>query len=101
MTRIALISGDRMKRRNPHIGSFLDEFLREEGILEETRAVALKETLAWQLQKAMKRAKVNKGGNGAPYAYKPGGAGPPPRSGQCFSNPSDFVQGRAGNRARS
>lgn len=48
------------KKKNPYIGSSLDEFLREEGILEEARALALKETLAWQLQKAMKRRKVNK-----------------------------------------
>ena len=49
-----------MRRKNPHIGSSLDEFLKEEGILEEARALALKETLAWQLQKAMRRGKVNK-----------------------------------------
>ena len=35
-----------MKRRNKHIGSSLEDFLKEEGVLEETRAVALKETLA-------------------------------------------------------
>lgn len=41
-----------MKRKNPHIGSSLNDFLKEEGILEETRAAALKEVLAWQVQKA-------------------------------------------------
>jgi antitoxin HicB len=49
-----------MKKRNPHIGSSLDQFLEEEGILEEARAVALKEALAWQVQKAMKKKKINK-----------------------------------------
>lgn len=49
-----------MKRRNPHIGSSLDDFLKEEGVLEESRATALKEALAWQVQRAMKRAKINK-----------------------------------------
>ena len=49
-----------MKKKNPRIGSSLDDFLREEGILEEARATALKEALAWQVQKAMKRAKINK-----------------------------------------
>lgn len=49
-----------MKKRSPHIGSSLDEFLKEEGILEETRTIALKEALAWQVQKAMKRKKINK-----------------------------------------
>lgn len=49
-----------MKKRNPHIGSSLNDFLKEEGILEETRTAALKEALAWQVQKAMKKAKINK-----------------------------------------
>ena len=48
------------KKRNPHIGSSLNDFLKEEGILEETRTAALKEALAWQVQKAMKKAKINK-----------------------------------------
>ena len=33
---------------------------KEEGILEETRAVALKETLAWQVQQAMEKEKISK-----------------------------------------
>jgi len=49
-----------MKKKNVHIGSSLDDFLREEGILEEARATALKETLAWQVQKAMQKAKIKK-----------------------------------------
>ncbi len=49
-----------MKKKNPHIGSSLDNFLKEEGVLEETRAIALKETLAWQVEKAMKKARINK-----------------------------------------
>jgi predicted XRE-type DNA-binding protein len=49
-----------MKKKNPHIGSSLDDFLKEEGVLEETRALALKETLAWQVEQAMKKAKINK-----------------------------------------
>lgn len=53
--------GDQVrKKKNPHIGASLDDFLREEGILEEARATALKEALAWQVQKAMKKAKINK-----------------------------------------
>jgi len=39
-----------MKKRNKHIGSSLEDFLKEEGVLEETRAAVLKETLAWQVQ---------------------------------------------------
>ncbi len=49
-----------MKKRNKHIGSSLDDFLKEEGILEETRAIALKETLAWQIQQAMEKDKITK-----------------------------------------
>ncbi len=49
-----------MKKRNKHIGSSLEDFLKEEGILEETRAVALKETLAWQVQQAMAKDKISK-----------------------------------------
>jgi antitoxin HicB len=49
-----------MKKKNPHIGSSLDDFLKEEGVLEETRAIALKDTLAWQVEQAMKKAKINK-----------------------------------------
>jgi antitoxin HicB len=49
-----------MKKRNPHIGSSLDGFLKEEGVLEKTRAIAVEETLAWQCKQAMKTAKINK-----------------------------------------
>jgi hypothetical protein len=49
-----------MKKRNKHIGSSLNDFLKEEGILERTRAVVLKETLAWQVQQAMKKGKISK-----------------------------------------
>ena len=34
-----------MTKRNKHIGSSLDDFLKEEGILEETRAIALKDAV--------------------------------------------------------
>jgi antitoxin HicB len=51
---------DRMIAQNPHIGSSLDEFLREEGILEEARSIAVKEALAWQVEQAMKREKITK-----------------------------------------
>ena len=49
-----------MRKKNPHIGSSLEDFLWEEGILEETRATALKEMVAWQLLKTMKKEKINK-----------------------------------------
>ena len=49
-----------MKKQNKHIGSFLDDFLREEGVLEETRSIAIKEALAWQVQQAMKKDNITK-----------------------------------------
>jgi antitoxin HicB len=48
-----------MERNNPYIGSSLDDFLKEEGILEETRDIVLKETLSWQAQKSIKKIKRN------------------------------------------
>lgn len=41
-----------MKRRN--IGSSFGDFLRDEGVLAETSAVALKRTLAWRIAEVMK-----------------------------------------------
>lgn len=46
--------------RNPHLGSSLDDYLREEGTLEEFQAVAIKEVIAWQLDQAMKDRKLSK-----------------------------------------
>ncbi len=48
------------KKRNPHRGSSLDEFLEDEGILEEATAKAAKKALAWQFAKAMKEQRVTK-----------------------------------------
>lgn len=49
-----------MKKKNSHMGSSVNDFLKKEGILEESRATALKETLAWQVQNAMNKKKINK-----------------------------------------
>jgi hypothetical protein len=49
-----------MTKRNKHIGSSLDDFLKEEGILEETRAIAVKDAVAWQVQQAMRKEKISK-----------------------------------------
>ena len=49
-----------MKRRNVHVGSSLDDFLKEEGILEETRTIAIKEAVAWQVQEAMRKDNITK-----------------------------------------
>jgi antitoxin HicB len=49
-----------MKKRNPHIGSNFDDFLKEEGIFEEVHAKALKRALAEQIQESMSAAKISK-----------------------------------------
>ena len=46
--------------KNQHIGSSLDDFLREEGIHEEATAIAIKRVIAFQLQSEMKRRKLTK-----------------------------------------
>ena len=43
-----------------HLGSAIDDFLKEENIFEESQAQAIKEVVAWQLTKAMKRKKISK-----------------------------------------
>ncbi|CAN5181638.1 hypothetical protein BH09DEP1_BH09DEP1_2110 [soil metagenome] len=49
-----------MVKKNKCFGSTLESFLEEEGILEEVRAEALKDTIAHQLTKAMKQKKISK-----------------------------------------
>lgn len=48
------------KKRNPHMGSSLDDFLKEEGTFEELQVQAIKEVVAWQLDEAMKKKNVSK-----------------------------------------
>lgn len=43
-----------------HMGSSIDDFLKEEGIFEKSQAQAIKEVVAWQLAKAMKKKKISK-----------------------------------------
>jgi plasmid maintenance system antidote protein VapI len=42
------------------MGSSIDDFLKEEGIFEETQAQAIKEVVAWQLAEAMKKKRISK-----------------------------------------
>ena len=46
--------------RNKHIGSRFDDFLAEEGLLEDANATAAKRVIAWQLAEAMKQAGITK-----------------------------------------
>lgn len=43
-----------------HMGSSLDDFLKQEGIFEEAQAQAIKEVVAWQLAQAMKEKRISK-----------------------------------------
>lgn len=45
---------------NKHIGSNFDDFLSDDGLIEEVSAAALKRVIAWQLAQAMKAQKVSK-----------------------------------------
>jgi antitoxin HicB len=49
-----------MTTENNHVGSTLDDFLAEDGLLAEVEAVALKRMIAFQLEEEMKRAGLNK-----------------------------------------
>jgi len=48
------------KGKNPHLGSTLDDFLREEGIYEEVTTAAIKEVIAWQLGEEMRKKRITK-----------------------------------------
>ena len=48
------------KKKHPRHGSTVNSFLKEEGVLEEFRAAAVKEIIAWQIQQAMKKRKLTK-----------------------------------------
>jgi len=41
--------GSAMDSKNPHWGSSLDDFLKEEGIFDEVCAEAISRAVAWQL----------------------------------------------------
>jgi hypothetical protein len=48
------------KKRNPRIGSTLDGFLKDECVLAELQVQAIRETIAWQLEEAMKKKHLSK-----------------------------------------
>ena len=47
------------KKSHPAIGGSFEEFLAEEGRLEQATALAIKRVLAWELERAMKEANVS------------------------------------------
>jgi len=49
-----------MTKRKGRVGSSFDDFLEEEGLLEEVTAGAVKKVLALQLRQAMKQQRITK-----------------------------------------
>jgi antitoxin HicB len=47
-------------KKNKHIGSSLDDLLKEEGIFEEVEAGAIKKVIAWELSQAMEKKHISK-----------------------------------------
>ena len=46
--------------KNKNIGSDFDDFLKDEGLLEEVTAVAVKRVIAWQIEQEMLAQKMTK-----------------------------------------
>ena len=46
--------------RKGRVGSSFEAFLKDEGVLEETNAVAVKRVLVWQLEQAMDENQISK-----------------------------------------
>ncbi len=49
-----------MTKKNPHIGSSFEDFLAEEGLLEDCTNAAIKRVVAWQVEQAMKERGLTK-----------------------------------------
>lgn len=49
-----------MSKKNPHWGSTLDDFLREDGTRDAARAEAATRVMAWQLGQEMQRQGITK-----------------------------------------
>ncbi len=45
---------------NPNRGSSFEDFLKEEGILDASNAIAVKRVLAWQIEEAMRTQHITK-----------------------------------------
>lgn len=49
-----------MNAKKGPVGSSFEDYLAEQGTLEETTAVAVKRVLAWQLEQAMEKKQLTK-----------------------------------------
>ena len=57
---IALTRLKEVPSMTTHIGSNFDDLLRDDGVLEEVTAIAVKRVIAWQITEAMKSQGINK-----------------------------------------
>ncbi|HTC26194.1 Fis family transcriptional regulator [Dyella sp.] len=48
------------RHSSKHIGADFDDFLGDEGILEESTTVAIKRVIVWQIRREMKAQKISK-----------------------------------------
>ena len=48
------------RKKKPHIGSYFDSYLKEDGIYDEVTSTAIKRSLAMELQKAMEDQSISK-----------------------------------------
>ena len=49
-----------MNKKNKHMGSTLDDFLREEGICEAAKAEAVTRVISWQIAEEMRKKGITK-----------------------------------------
>jgi antitoxin HicB len=57
---ITLSFGGEEAMSKKHIGSSIDDFMKDEDIFEEAQTQAIKEVVAWQLAGAMKKKNISK-----------------------------------------
>ena len=49
-----------MTKKKAHLGGSFEEYLKDQGTLAETTAIAVKRVLAWQLQQVMAEQRISK-----------------------------------------
>ena len=49
-----------VRKRNPHEGSTVESWLEEEGFLDDATEKAVREVIAWQVAREMKRRRITK-----------------------------------------
>lgn len=60
MAKLNAAGKSKTKGKNPHRGSRFDDFLAEDGLLEETSAIALKRVIARQIAHEMEVQSISK-----------------------------------------